>query len=85
VNPVFPARMIAGCAHGHQWPVEVAWTPMQIELPPESVPVPLANSALQHIQVPTPQPRYCARCFHDRRAAEPALFLRHLPQPAEAS
>lgn len=73
--PVFPTRMTAGCAHGHHWPVEVHWTPMQLELPPEC-----GLKPVEHVQVPTPQPRYCAQCFLDRRGAQPALFLRHLAQ-----
>lgn len=75
MTPVFPDRMVAGCAHGHAWPVEVAWTPLQLELPPEC-----GLKPVEHVQVPTPQPRYCAQCFLDRRGAQPALFLRQLSQ-----
>jgi hypothetical protein len=85
MNPIFPDRMLAGCAHGHHWPVEVVWSPMQIELLQDTAPVRLANEVLQHIQVPTPSPRYCAQCFLTRHAAEPASFLRQLPSATEAS
>lgn len=73
MNPVFPTRMIAGCEHGHHWPAEITWTPMQIEL---------ADMPCQHVQMPTTiSPRYCAQCFLDRKGAHLALFLRHLPRP----
>ena len=71
MTPVFPDHMIAGCAHGHHWSVEIAWTPMQIEFD---------GQPCRHVQVPTTiSPRYCAACFLDRKGAQLALFLRHRP------
>jgi hypothetical protein len=54
--------MVAGCAHGHLGPVEVAWTPMQLELPPEC-----GLKPVEHVQVPTPQP-----CSYPRQQAHTA-------------
>lgn len=62
MSPVYPDRMLAGCADGHHWTVDVAWTPLQLELDAEPC---------RHMQVPTPQSRYCSVCFLERRGRSP--------------
>jgi len=73
MNPVFPSRMLATCTHGHTWPVEVTWTPMQVTAP--------SVFWDERMQVPHPQPRFCAECFLTRHAASMVIGLRALDEP----
>lgn len=66
-HEVFPARMVAVCAVGHTWPVEVTWREVLALLPPRLMRVPDEVS-----------PRFCLMCWEDLRAAQPYVGLRYL-------
>lgn len=62
----FPAVMVASCAHGHQWRVQVTWTPIILREDGTWDP---------RVQSPDPAPRHCAQCFASDGALSPAIGL----------
>lgn len=62
----FPSVMVARCADGHQWRVDVTWH--STVLRPD-------RTWDETIKSPAPQPRYCAQCFALSRSASPCVGL----------
>lgn len=50
----FPPVMVAHCAEGHRWRVDVTWHPTVLRADGTWDP---------HKKAPRPAPRYCAQCF----------------------